>query len=365
MSELSCGIVGLPNVGKSTLFNALTGNEAAASNFPFCTIEPNVGVVEVPDARLGALSKSSGSKRVVPAYMRFVDIAGLVEGASKGEGLGNKFLSNIRETNAILHVVRCFEDLNITHVMGNIDPARDSAVINTELILGDIQMCENVISRLSKQAKGKKELEMELQVIQKFLTHLNTGSPLRTIELTDQEHACVKHYNFLTSKPMIYAANIAEADLGNPQANPHFCAMQAVANREHAQLVVFCAELEAQIAQLAENERLEMLQGMGLQESGLQRIIKITFTTLGLLTFITTGEMETRAWTIRQGTTAQQAAGEIHSDIERGFIRAEVITYDDFMRLGRVGAKEAGLARFEGRNYLVQDGDIILFYHNG
>lgn len=364
MPNLSCGIVGLPNVGKSTLFNALTANLAAASNYPFCTIDPNIGVVEVEDPRLGILSALSASKKIVPATMQFVDIAGLVAGASKGEGLGNKFLANIRETDAIVHVVRCFESSEIVHVSGNVDPIRDIEVINLELILADLQMIENVIGRLEKQAKGNKEYAQVVACLSKIRDHLNQNKPVRTFELTHEEQEMLKPYPFLTSKKVLYVANIAENDIA-AMSNPLVQKVKEYAEAEGNSVIAICANLEQEIAQLPSNEQGEFLESLGLQQSGLQRLIKQSFSLLGLITFLTTGEIETRAWPIIRGTLAPEAAGKIHTDLQKGFIRAEVVAYEDMVHYkGRVGAREAGKVRAEGKDYIVKDGDVIIFMHN-
>lgn len=365
MPNLSCGIVGLPNVGKSTLFNALTKKAVAmAANYPFCTIDPNVGIVEVEDPRLAALSAISKSAKLIPATVTFVDIAGLVAGASKGEGLGNQFLANIRETDAIVHVVRCFESSDIIHVAGRVDPISDIEVINLELILADLQMAENTAGRLEKQAKGKKELAQTIEALKKAIHHLNNNIPLRLAPLTKEEKELLLAYPFLTAKKVIYAMNVAESDLPSME-NAHTEAVRAYAEKEGSEVVPICARLEEELAQLSQQEAKEYLDSLGLKESGLSRLTKRAFHTLGLITYLTTGEIETRAWTIRRGATAQEAAGEIHSDIQKGFIRAEVVSFADMIAYkGRVGAREVGKARSEGKEYIVQDGDVILFFHN-
>ena len=364
MAGLSCGIVGLPNVGKSTLFNALTRKMAAAANYPFCTIDPNIGIVDVPDPRLQVLSDMSHSKKIIPATVTFVDIAGLVKGASEGQGLGNKFLTNIRDTDAIVHVVRCFEDPDVIHVAGVVDPISDIEIINTELILSDLQMAENIASRAEKQAKGKKELQGTVDVLKKAEAHLDQGLPLRTLTLTDEEKELLSVYPFLTNKKVLYATNVDEASLPSME-NEFVKKVRDYAEKEGNSVVPICAKLEEEVAQLSESEAKEFLQTLGLEETGLNRLIKESFRILDLISYITAGEIETRAWTIKKGMNAQQSAGKIHSDIEKGFIRAEVVAYEDMVAYkGRAGAKEQGKARSEGKEYIVKDGDVILFYHN-
>ncbi|MBI2742512.1 MAG: redox-regulated ATPase YchF [Chlamydiales bacterium] len=365
MAELSCGIVGLPNVGKSTLFNAITRTAAAAAaNYPFCTIDPNVGIVEVPDPRLAVLSSISGSKKLIPAAVTFVDIAGLVAGASQGEGLGNQFLANIRETQAILHVVRCFENDDVIHVAGRVDPIADIEVINLELILSDMQMVENALQKLEKQLKSKKELQPLHDALKKAQAHLNASKPVRSLSLTPEEKQLLSTYPFLTNKKIVYAANVAEDSLPSME-NEHVQKVRAYAEKEGSMVIPICARLEEEVSQLSEADAAEFLQSLGLKETGLNRLVKAAFETLDLITFLTTGEMETRAWTIEKGMTAQESAGKIHTDIQKGFIRAEVISYQDFVHYkGRVGAREAGKARSEGKEYIVKDGDVILFFHN-
>lgn len=361
MAGLSCGIVGLPNVGKSTLFNALTKAGAAASNYPFCTIDPNVGIVSVYDPRLEQLSKLSKSQDLIYASMEFVDIAGLVKGASEGEGLGNKFLAHIRETDAIVHVVRCFDDNDVIHVGGKVDPIADIETINLELMLTDLQSAENSISRLEKQVKQKKELQLPLDALKKVQAHLLTSKPVRTLVLNEAEKEALKSYPFLTQKKVLYAANVSENDL--PEMENQYVAMvRKYAHAEGNQVLPICAKLEAEIAEIPLSEQKAFLESVGLTETGLNRLIQASFKMLGLITYLTTGEKETRAWTIIDGTPAVEAAGKIHTDIQQKFVRAEVIAYDDMIKFGgRSGAREAGKLRAEGRDYIVKDGDVIVF----
>ena len=364
---MKLGIVGLPNVGKSTLFNSLTKAGAESANYPFCTIDPNVGIVTVPDERLKLLGDMYHSKKVTPAVIEFVDIAGLVKGASKGEGLGNQFLSNIREVDAIVHVVRCFEDPNVVHVDGTINPLRDIETINLELIFSDIEILERRIAKVTKTARMDKEAAKELDFLQKIKAHLEDGKLAITMELeTEDEEAWMGTYNLLTWKPVIYAANVAEDELADDGAsNPHVKAVKDYAVQQNSEVFVICAGIEEEISELDDDERKMFLEDLGLTESGLEKLVRASYRLLGLMSFLTSGEDETRAWTIKIGTKAPQAAGKIHTDFERGFIKAEVVNYQDLLDCGSyAGAREKGLVRMEGKEYVVQDGDVILFRFN-
>jgi hypothetical protein len=358
-----CGIVGLPNVGKSTLFNALTQAGIEAANFPFCTIEPNTGVVAVPDARLDQLAAIVNPQKILATTMEFVDIAGLVKGASKGEGLGNQFLANIRETDAIGHVVRCFENENIVHVAGQIDPADDIDVINTELVLADMEAADRAVQRNAKKAKGgDKDAKLELVVLEKVKAHLDEGLTLRSLELEKEEKAAIQYINFLTIKPTMYIANVNDDGFEN---NPFLDKVREIAAKENAVVVPVCAEIESELSELEEEDKKEFMEDLGIEEPGLNRVIRAGYELLNLQTYFTAGVKEVRAWTIPVGATAPQAAGKIHTDFERGFIRAQTIGFDDYIEFkGESGAKEAGKMRQEGKEYIVKDGDVMNFLFN-
>ena len=365
---MKLGIVGLPNVGKSTLFNSLTKAGALSANYPFATIDPNVGIVSVPDDRIVQLGKLYNTKKVTPAVIEFVDIAGLVKGASKGEGLGNQFLANIREVDAIVHVVRCFEDTNIIHVDGSVDPARDIETINLELIFSDVEILDRRIAKISKQARMDKTLAKELELVEAIKAHLEDGNMARTFELPDDEDAVLwfKGYNLLTAKPTIYAANVAEEDLADDgQSNENVKRVRELAAKEGSEVFVICAQIEQELAELADEEKAEFLKDLGVESSGLDKLVAASYSLLGLISYLTAGEDECRAWTITKGTNAPQAAGKIHTDFERGFIKAEVVNYKDLLELGSLSAaREKGLVGMEGKEYVVQDGDVILFRFN-
>ena len=364
---MKLGIVGLPNVGKSTLFNSLTKAGAESANYPFCTIDPNVGVVTVPDERLNLLGDFYKSKKVTPAVIEFVDIAGLVKGASKGEGLGNQFLANIREVDAIVHVVRCFEDSNVVHVDGSIDPLRDIETINLELVFSDLEILERRIAKVTKTARMDKEAAKELAFLEKVKAHLEEGQLAITLETENEdEDAWLATYNLLTAKPVIYAANVAEDDIADDGANNQYVqAVREYAAKQNSEVFVICAQIEEEISELDEDERKMFLEDLGLTESGQEKLVRASDHLLGLMSFLTAGEDETRAWTIKIGTKAPQAAGKIHTDFERGFIKAEVVNYQDLLDCGSyAGAREKGLVRMEGKEYVVQDGDVILFRFN-